>query len=166
MLAAVLAGGVSRRFGTDKARFEVDGIPMVLRVANAMTAAGLDVVVIAQDRRLEDLGLRCLVEPPGERHPLRGVVHGLEHGVRVFSPCDVPFVPPEAFRLLADEGVACTDRVHPLLAHYAPERLERARELLAGNGSATKLADGVRRVTMSPAWLWNVNRRADLEAPE
>ena len=165
LTGAVLAGGVSRRFGRDKARFRVEGVPMVVRVANAMRAAGLQVVVIAQDDRLSDLGLTCLVEPPGERHPLRGVVHGLENGVSVFCPCDVPFIPPQAFELLAEPGVAVTDRVHPLVAHYPPTALDRARALLDGNGSATKLAQGLRRVTMSPSWLVNVNRLADLETP-
>jgi molybdopterin-guanine dinucleotide biosynthesis protein A len=38
--AAILCGGRSRRMGRDKALLEVDGVPMVVRVAQAADAAG------------------------------------------------------------------------------------------------------------------------------
>jgi molybdopterin-guanine dinucleotide biosynthesis protein A len=37
---AILIGGDSSRMGTDKATYEIDGVPMAQRVADAATSAG------------------------------------------------------------------------------------------------------------------------------
>ncbi|HJN73054.1 MAG TPA: NTP transferase domain-containing protein [Myxococcota bacterium] len=159
----VLAGGASSRFGRDKATVEVEGIPMVLRVARAMQAAGLQVGIVAKDRRLDHLGLPVLVEPLEPRHPALGVAVALELGEAVFAPCDLPWIPPEAFLALGPASVAFDGHVHPLVARYPGSWAGRAREIAEGGHAAKKLADGAERVAMPTSWLRNINRPIDLE---
>ncbi len=165
MLGFLLAGGRAHRFGADKAMHLVDGVPMALRVYTSMREAGLEVVAVAKDRRLEELGIPCLVEPDKPRHPLVGVVLGLGEGGGVFAPCDVPWIPPQAFVQLAEApGSIARDEggLHPLLAHYPEDWLERAQELLSRRRPARALADGAQFLDLPAAWLRNVNRVEDL----
>ena len=82
--AFLLAGGASRRFGANKARHPIDGLPMALHVARALADVLGEVTLVAPDEALRDLGLPLLLEPAeGPRHPLRGVVASdrlLAHG--------------------------------------------------------------------------------------
>ena len=160
----VLAGGASRRFGRDKALVELEGLPLALHVARAMQAAGLEVGFVAKDDRLAHLGFPVLVEPQELRHPAVGVATALEQGAGVFAPCDVPFLPAEAFGMLGPGCVAFDGRVHPLVAHYPADFVEHAWAIANRNEAANKLADGCQRVTMPPHWLRNVNRPEDLSA--
>ena len=43
---AILIGGDSSRMGSDKATYEVDGVPMATRVANAAVSAGASEVLL------------------------------------------------------------------------------------------------------------------------
>ncbi|MEQ8841436.1 MAG: NTP transferase domain-containing protein [Acidimicrobiales bacterium] len=75
----VLAGGRSRRMGTDKSLITIDGVALVERAVSALTAAGADpVVVVGGDRAaLERLGLTVVDDRwPGEG-PLGGIITAL-----------------------------------------------------------------------------------------
>ena len=116
-LGAVLAGGASSRMGTDKAFIEIDGVPMVVRAARALRAAGAEptLVVGGDAARLEVLGLDAV----GDRHPgegpLGGVITALgtldtHHGAIeavVTLPCDVISPDAAAVRRVLD-GLAAT----------------------------------------------------------
>jgi len=158
----VLAGGASTRFGRDKALEPFEGVPMALLVARRMQEAGLEVGFVAKDNRLDHLGFPSLIEPPEPRHPALGLAVALELGEAVFAPCDVPWLPSEAFLRLKPRSVAFDGRVHPLVARYPASFAARARALVDRNEAAKKLADGCERVTMPQAWLRNVNRPEDL----
>ncbi len=133
-VGAVLAGGASRRMGTDKAFITLGGVTMVERAVSALRQAGLsEVVVVGGDSaRLDALGLpSCPDRHPGEG-PLGGVItalYQLDHragpgtdtktktGTVVTLPCDVIEPDPAAVRSvlaqLADSR-RCTDAVIPL----------------------------------------------------
>src|SRR5688572_7864759 len=78
--AAVLCGGVSRRMGTDKALVEIDGTPMAVRVARALTAAGARrVIAVGGDARaLASAGLEVVPDLEPGAGPLGGVVTALD----------------------------------------------------------------------------------------
>jgi molybdenum cofactor guanylyltransferase len=134
----VLAGGASRRMGTDKAFVEVDGVAMVRRAADALIAAGArDVAVVGGDRsRVEALGLAWVADRfPGEG-PLGGVLTGLDVVAAAASvaaapasalvvACDMPWLDPHELARLAeacvghDAAITITDRPEPLHACYA-----------------------------------------------
>ncbi len=143
--AYVLAGGLSSRFGSDKALFPVDGVPMALRVAQALAAAGVPVSLVSRQTR--DLGLPEIIEPDGPRHPLWGVAHALRRsrGLVLFAPCDLPSLSPEMVSRLLAEGRAAHARNQPLvcvvdacradLAIQAAERGTSVRAFMAATGS-------------------------------
>ena len=166
MRGYVLVGGASARFGTDKASVPVDGVAMAERVALAMEAAGLEVRFVGKEPRW-----RPTVLEQGDRHPLRGVVAALEDaraagfGGAVLAPCDLPFVPAEAFsRLLGARGAAVLSAgwAQPLCGVYPVSALDRARELLEQGGSVRAFAAEAERIAVPAPWLLNVNRPRDL----
>jgi molybdopterin-guanine dinucleotide biosynthesis protein A len=53
---AVLVGGASRRMGRTKALIDVDGSPMVMRVATALGTAGCTPVRLIGDGMPADIG--------------------------------------------------------------------------------------------------------------
>ena len=129
---AVLAGGASRRMGSDKALVDAPGgRPLVVVGVEALRAAGaFEVVVVGGDGpALQALGLPWVPDHfPGEG-PLGGIVTAL-HATRadlvVVMACDMPGVGPEVpaelVRALAaapGAGVAVAvvgDREQPLTA--------------------------------------------------
>ncbi len=80
LIGAVLTGGASRRMGRTKALVEVDGTPMASRVADALSAAGCEPVVLYGGDPIELAPLDRPVLPdryPGEG-PLGGILGVLE----------------------------------------------------------------------------------------
>lgn len=72
--AYILAGGRSRRFGSDKARAQIDGQPLIRRLAEALAPLVSRTTVVAQhDAQYADLGLYTI----GDRQPHRGPLGGL-----------------------------------------------------------------------------------------
>ena len=132
---AVLCGGRSSRMGSDKALLQIGGVPMVLRVAAALTDAGCQPVsAIGGDRpELELLGLPVIDDKwPGEG-PVGGVLTALSSAgaadAVVVVACDMPRLSAPTVRLLieclerspsAEAVVASTDRIQPLCAVWRP----------------------------------------------
>lgn len=74
LAAYLLAGGESRRMGRCKARLEVDGAPMALRLARALDP-WVDTVYLVAKRcqSFEDLGLPILIDGSDERALVNGL---------------------------------------------------------------------------------------------
>ena len=74
-VGAVLAGGSSTRMGRDKAFIDVEGEPLVQRVARALAAAGAQRVFVVGGElvRLRALGLDAVAD----RHPGEGPLGGV-----------------------------------------------------------------------------------------
>jgi molybdenum cofactor guanylyltransferase len=104
---AVLAGGSSRRMGTDKAFVEIDGVPLVSRCAAALHQAGArSVEIIGGDRpRLQALGLTVVDDRVPGAGPLGGLISVLERHVHdqavVVLPCDLRHPSPTALAAVA-----------------------------------------------------------------
>ena len=106
-VAAILAGGKSRRFGADKAMADIAGRPMIAHVARALSAKAL--AVVGNERAAEYLNATFLCDPPGAvPGPLAGVLAALKWAKSlnaewlVTAPCDVPLLSQDfADRLIA-----------------------------------------------------------------
>jgi len=70
----ILAGGGSRRFGSDKARALHNGVPLLVGVATALEPiADATTVIAARDGVYEDLGLRTIGDVIARKGPLGGL---------------------------------------------------------------------------------------------
>ena len=115
----VLAGGVSRRMGADKAFVEVDGRPMVMVAVDALVGGGaLAVQVIGGDiDRLVASGLEAVPDRwPGEG-PLGGVIQAIEWArdlpvdhVMVLA-CDLPRASSVTVRALVERASGSPDSI-------------------------------------------------------
>jgi len=142
-VAAILAGGESRRFGADKAMADIAGGPMIAHVARALHADAL--AVVGHERAAKYLNATSLCDPPrAVRGPLAGVLAALDWANSlnaewlVTAPCDVPLLPKDfANRLIAAAEVedaemayaATRDGPHALCAVWRPslsQKLEKA----------------------------------------
>jgi len=138
-LAAVLAGGRSRRMGAAKATVAFGGRPLIEQPIEAALAAGLETVVVAKPgSELPALSVPVWEEPAEPRHPLTGLLAALERagGRDVMAlACDMPFVAPGLLERLAEtEGTAAprvSGRLEPFPARYAAGALPALREALA-----------------------------------
>lgn len=143
---AVLAGGLSRRFGSDKARAPWAGRTLVETVAGTLTELFGETLLVVKDpsafRFVSGPGLRAEKDLYGDQHPLGGLATALARAKspRVFvCACDMPFLSPELVaRLCALDPDAPAvaplwdGRPQPLCAVYSPSKcLEEARRLIS-----------------------------------
>ena len=185
-MGAVLAGGLGRRLGGDKAVVPLAGRPLIAFALAAMQAVVADVTIVAKPDTVlpaaESLGaVRVLREPAAPRHPLVGILHalGAADGRPVLvCAADLPLVTAEVLAELAgaDPGgapavvaVGPERGLQPLLGCYRPEAaalLSAAAEEARAPVRAAVAAIGPRELTVPAQVLFNVNSQADLARAE
>jgi molybdopterin-guanine dinucleotide biosynthesis protein A len=171
--AFVLAGGRSRRMGTDKARAPWGTLPLAVATASSLRAVCGRVALIR--RRLDGLPWLyedgtpvevVLEEVTEEEHPLWGVYTALaaaQTEIVLLAPCDVPGLSEDSLRALlcSAPGVACDgQRVHPLVAALPRSWAERARSLALQGAPAHHLVRDAHTVRLPEPEL------ADHDDPE
>ena len=165
ILGAVLAGGRSRRFGSDKAVALLDGTTL-LDHAIAALAAQCDAVVVCgrrgpgsiEDRPTPDLG------------PLGGLNGALHHAAAngfdavVSVPCDMPILPPDLVGRLRATGPTSFVTAMPVVGLW-PARLAGELDLHLAEGGDRSMWRWIARVAALPVGiegLANVNTPDDL----
>lgn len=159
--ALVLAGGRSTRFGeADKALADVDGTPMIRRIADRLAGVTDELVVNCRPEQrdalaeaLDGRAHRFAVDPVPDEGPVAGVRTGVRvargSAVAVVG-CDMPGVDPALFEHLFDAaGPAAVphadDRLHPLHAVYDGYAARTSAERTLATGSR-RLYDFLERV--------------------
>lgn len=166
ILGAVLAGGRSSRFGSDKARALWRGVPLVEHVRARLATVARTVVVcgghgaIVADRPAPGLG------------PLGGLAGALHHAAAhgftrvIVAPCDAPLLDDRLLAALANvQGDALLAAV-PVVGSWRALYADRLERHLAGGGDRSMRAWAT-LVGATPLDLPappNINRRADLDA--
>lgn len=163
VLGAVLTGGRSSRFGSDKAAADWNGRALAAHAA-AMIAPCVDEVATVGPGGVADL-------PGPGLGPLGGIAGALDFAAtRGFAcvltiACDMPRVPAELIEALTRRAPAyCADA--PVLGFW-PAALGAHLEawLAVEDGSVRAWARAVGALPIaSPSPLANVNTRADLDA--
>lgn len=105
IVAVVPAAGKSTRFGSDKRRVLVDGVPMLDRVVNLLKAGGVEEVSIVESNPGVDRGMFSTIQIG-----LAGV--DATHIVLV-HPCDMPFTSPETVKVVIAECLRTRRAVCP-----------------------------------------------------
>jgi molybdopterin-guanine dinucleotide biosynthesis protein A len=178
MLGAVLAGGDSRRFGTDKARAHLAGETLLERAAATLARVFQDVIVVSS----RDQPTAPWPRVPDARAgggPLAGIEAALLRardlgfpGVFVLA-CDLPLVDESTIRsvvtALGDHAAAAAapddgSELQPLCAAYRVECLAAVTGALdAGRLAAHRVFESMQgvRVSLPAARLLNVNTPGD-----
>ena len=108
----ILAGGSNSRFGSDKARAEVDGQPLILKLARSAEAFASEIVVVADCAdKYADLGLRTIADEIPARGPLGGLYTALQS---VAGPAWLLVASCDLLQLTRDS-------IEPLLAAVSPD---------------------------------------------
>ncbi|WP_160045314.1 molybdenum cofactor guanylyltransferase [Paenibacillus sp. USDA918EY] len=155
LTGVVLAGGGSRRMGQNKALLAVGNEKVIGTIIGAMTEAGLEVIIAANEQTADDyreLGRGIVYDRFPGQGPLSGI-HAALHAAKtpwiIVAACDMPFVSPALFRYLvksveeAEAERADGDgyqaiipveagRVQPLLAAYHASGLGALEDALGG----------------------------------
>lgn len=145
MTAVVLAGGASRRMGTDKALLDWQGLALVDHVARRVRPACAHALLASADgRRLGRPGE--IADAVAGAGPLGGLLAGLEAAITplvAVVAVDMPHASAEVLRLLAavigdaDAAVPVVDgRLQPLHAVYRAACAETLRAYLDQGGRA------------------------------
>ncbi len=167
ILGAIIGGGASRRFGSDKAIERVDGQALIERVSAALSKQVDDLVICGRGwpgiKQLDD-------RPAPDLGPLGGVNAALHYAAdRGFDgvlcmPVDVHPAPVHVAEQLVGERLAVLNEQH--LIGYWPADMGNQLEayLQAGQRRVRHFLDqmNARRVD-DPPGLVNINRPGDLE---
>lgn len=180
----IVAGGRSRRFGADKARALVDGVPMIRRVADVLAGIAQTTTVVARGAdAYQDLGFTTIADAIADRGPAGGIMTALGHNREsrrtadwVFvSACDWQGIDVKwARELMGQRGrgahaiVFETQRLEPLFALYhRSAEAPIASCVRRGNVAMQRVLRTLDAVILPapPGWrhATNVNVREDLE---
>ena len=140
----ILAGGESRRLGTDKAFARVGALCLIERVLAVLRGLTDDLVIVANDSRFEGLGARVVPDAWPRAGALGGVYTGVaaaRHERSLVLACDMPFPNPGLLRFiiaLSAHHSAVMPRLdgllEPLHAAYARSTLQAMHALLSAGG--------------------------------
>ena len=164
ILGAVLIGGQSSRFGSDKARAEWNGRALAEHAAALVGQFVDQVVTIGGEGLVPDM-------PRTGLGPLGGIAGALDyaagHGFAsvLTIGCDMPRVPSELLTALLRRAPAyCSDA--PVLGHWSAALGAQLMAWVEGEDRSVRgWAQAIGALPIaSPVPLGNINTRAELEA--
>jgi molybdopterin-guanine dinucleotide biosynthesis protein A len=186
--AVILAGGMSRRLGRNKALEPFQGEPLIRRVIARMRQVGESLIVVVNDpERAAELDLPEDVATAVDRYPGMGSLGGILTGLvtaptewSTYCACDMPFLNPQLYQLLLslrdgyDAVVPVVDgRPEPTHAVYSRACVEPIRERIIAKDLKISSFFGEVRVCLVPEEqirrsdpellsFFNVNTQEDL----
>ena len=116
--AIILAGGESRRMGSDKAALLWKGAPLIEQVIKALQPFEVPLLVVNRNENSRDYsGARSVSDLFPGTGPVGGILTGLKscgEGWHIVVACDMPFLKREVFDLLLSEADCDFDAVVPV----------------------------------------------------
>jgi molybdopterin-guanine dinucleotide biosynthesis protein A len=168
VLGAILAGGRSQRFGSDKALALIDGRPMLDHVADRLRGQCEALVVAGRDwpglTRVDDL-------PEPGLGPLGGLAGALAHArgagfdAVLTSSCDLPALPADLLTLLGAPDALLHRQ--PTIGLWSADHAELLRDYLASgrSHSVRAWADAIgASMVVFEREMANINTPEDLAA--
>lgn len=128
--AAIIAGGASRRMGTNKALLKIEGEPIVARVARVLRPLFAEIVIVSSNLDIaRAAALPAIPDEISGRGPLGGIHAALRYfGEPTFCiACDMPFLNAAAIEFLCARFEDCSsdcDAVLPRLKSSGAQRGE------------------------------------------
>jgi molybdenum cofactor cytidylyltransferase len=115
-VAVVPASGRSSRFGSDKRRALIDGVPMLERVTTMLERAGAARVLVVDDNPDPDRGMFSTIQIGLAR---ANDAADVARGVIVVHPADMPYVRDDTIRAVVAE---CARSGRPVCPRFNAER--------------------------------------------
>lgn len=167
--AFILAGGASRRMGTDKSQLQIDRQTFTDRISETLLKVTDSVTIVG--KQLEDSALPSIADIYPQWGALGGLHAALTECKRAWAivvACDLPFVSSELFLLLAENRldheavvpIQPDGRPQPLAAIYRVDPCrQRATELIeAGKRRPLDLLEAVKTRWVSFDELRNLDQ--------
>ena len=170
LLGAVLAGGRSSRFGSDKALALLDGRQLIEHAVAALTPRCAQVVVCGRT----DPRWTCLADLPApDMGPLGGLAAALAYAQEkgfdgvLSTGCDMPVLPPDLAETLIGKGPAVVEGQH-LIGYWPADLAGRLLDHIA-RSETRSIRDWIAEVQprlapLAGGALPNINRPDDLAA--
>ncbi len=176
--ALVLAGGSSRRMGSDKALLKVNGVAIIERIVCQLDELFPEVLISANDQaKYAFLNKRVIMDQHMEAGPIAGIGAGLAqcaHKRLFVTACDIPRINSDLVSelLSADNGydvvvpVTPSGHFEPVHAIYDRRALEGIEQLLSSKNHKIVDLYGKCRTLAYPidAPLPNLNTRDDYDS--
>lgn len=159
---AVLAGGMSRRFGSDKALVKFDGVPLLHKLIGVLSCVVSDpVVIVNTPERYGDASFKRFTDITPGCGPLGGIHTALTRmhaDAILILTCDMPLVSEEFLRALiaswqsGDAAVVAKSAigVEPFPGIYAASLISRIESALSAHHFSVRQflagVSGVRRI--------------------
>jgi len=187
----VLAGGASKRFGEDKARVEIGGRTMLVRMIELMRGVAETTKIVAMEGKYGEFGVEVIGDCwPGEG-PLGGIITALMAtgnaklgcNWNFVVSCDMPFLTREWLACMAERAKASdaevlvprsTQGLEPLCACWRTSAVKKL--MYAFEDGTRKVTEAMKRLEMEvldeAEWkrfdsagrlFWNMNTQADYE---
>ncbi|MBE9536192.1 MAG: molybdenum cofactor guanylyltransferase [Proteobacteria bacterium] len=145
----ILAGGESRRMGTDKALIRLSGKTLIDQTACIFRKLFAETIIISKNPgRFKTAGCRELADSSDERGAMVGLLTALEASGTEFiftAACDMPFLNDQVISLIVKKGrdfdvaLPCSGgHTHPLHALYSKRCLKAMTESLARGEKSLK----------------------------
>jgi molybdopterin-guanine dinucleotide biosynthesis protein A len=137
----ILAGGKSKRMGTDKAFLSLGGKPLIAHVIEALETVCGTVILISADEKLDQLGKPRYIDMWENIGPLAGLYTGLHFSKNDYNfvlGCDSPLVNKSLLEMLLQEAqpeydvvqLATSKSKMPLIALYRKTCMNSIKALI------------------------------------
>ena len=139
MTGIILAGGASRRMGTDKAFLNLGGVALIGRVVGLLRTVFSDIIIVTnKPYAFGKFGTVIVTDAFDCEGPLTGIYSGLSHARDEYGfvvACDMPFLNPSLISFMAECAVGheavvpfLDGRYEPLHAVYRKTLLPAVRD--------------------------------------
>ncbi len=181
--AYILAGGMSRRFGEDKALYDYQGKPLIQHVLDHLAPCFSSIHIITKDpRAFASLGYPVIRDLMEQQTPLVGLLTGLQESDTAwnfFTACDLPFLTGQVSTNLLETVpsggdsdlravIPVTKRgMQPLVGCYHKDLVSSLRRAIARNQSVKAWLKDVKTMYLcfdDELPFRNINRKEDLDA--
>ena len=177
--AIIMAGGGSRRMGTDKSMMPIEGRPIIERTCEQLAACFEQILISANEAdKFAFLGFEVVPDKVPEQGPLMGIASALEASANELNfvvACDIPQIELRHVRKILFEAINSQadiivpvnrdGKYEPLFAVYRRSTLEAINKVLSSGGR--KISDvfaycSVKKVDFE-ASLVNLNTMPEYE---
>ena len=179
--AIIMAGGSSKRMGTDKSMLPISGLPIIERICDQLRDSFEQILISSNEAdKLAFLGYKVIPDKEPGQGPLMGIASVLEassNELNFIVACDIPHIELRYVRkMLAEANESKADIIipisnegqhEPLFAIYRKSALKAINNALSSG--SRKIADvfplcNVRYIEFDNAdWLTNLNTMNEYE---